>query len=284
MKIVNHVLQGAKFLKANASGGPLEPALIVLHDTAGRLEKGSSVNWLRSKGCKVSAHVVVELDGTVTQMVPFNRRAWHAGKSSFKGRVGCNGFSIGIELVNPGRLDARGKAWFGACGATEIKHCATPEHGDGYWMPHPPAQVEAVTAICKAIVEEYPRCNDITTHWEVSPGRKVDPNPLFPLDAVRRAVLDPSPDDEEDDDRPPAEPVKPPMSTGAKTGVAAGGVGAVAVGVEATKTVTGQTKSIVQDVKEVVPIPPASSFVYPALILAAALIGAVLVIRRRKDG
>ena len=65
MKIVNHVLQGAKFLKANASGGPLEPALIVLHDTAGRLEKGSSVNWLRSKGCKVSAHVVVELDGTV---------------------------------------------------------------------------------------------------------------------------------------------------------------------------------------------------------------------------
>lgn len=281
MKIVNHVLQGVRFVRANAFGGPLEPALIVLHDTASRIEAGSAVNWLRSKKCTVSAHIVVELDGTVTQMVPFNRRAWHAGKSSFKGRVGCNGFSIGIEMVNPGKLDAKGAAWFGACGATGIQHCATPEHGEGHWMPHPQAQVDAVKSICRAIVEEYPRCNEITTHWAISPGRKIDPSPLFPLEDVRRAVLEHDPDEVDDDQRPPAEPVPPPLSTGAKTGVAAGGVGAVAVGVEATKTVTGQTKSIVQDVKDVVPIPPAGSLVYPALIVAVALIGAVLVIRRR---
>lgn len=278
MTITNGLLAGVKYLRANAMGGVLEPALIVLHETAGRIEPGNAVNWLRSKACKVSAHVVIERDGSVTQMVPFNKRAFHAGKSTWQGRVGCNAFSIGIELVGPGKLDAKGKAWFGPCGAAGIQPCATPQHGDGFWLPFTDAQVKATIEVCQALVEEYPRCNQITTHWEISPGRKIDPNPLFPLDAVRKAVLDVT-EAEDDDERPPADPVKPPMGTAAKTGIATG-VGAVGAGGAVTISEVGQGVQVAKDAKGLVP--PMGSFVWPALILAAGLIGAVLLYRRAR--
>lgn len=280
MKISNHRLSGVRFLRANASGGPMEPALIVLHETAGRLEKFNSVNWFRSPKCTAaSAHIVIERDGTVTQMVPFDRRAFHAGKSQWKGRSGCNAFSIGIELVGPGKLDANGLAWFGPCRADGIEACGTPHHGDGFWLPFTTAQIEATKQICRALVEEYPRINEVVTHWEISPKRKVDPNPLLPLDDVRRAALDPTEADEteEEDDRQPADTVPPPpVSTAAKTGIA-GGVGAAGLGTAIATTKEGV--EVAKQAKEIVP--PATSYAWPALILAAAIIGAVLLIRRR---
>ena len=47
---------------------------------------------------KVSAHVLIDREGVVTQFVPFHQRAWHAGVSVFDGRSACNDYSIGIEL------------------------------------------------------------------------------------------------------------------------------------------------------------------------------------------
>jgi N-acetylmuramoyl-L-alanine amidase len=188
MKIAAHRLRDAPFIAAHASGGEMKPTLIVLHDTAGRLEANSSVNWFASDECSTSAHVVIERDGTVTQMVPFNKRAFHAGVSEWKGKAFCNAFSIGIEIVNPGKLDKDGRAWFHKkteAGFTGTKRAKTKEHGDGWWLPYTPEQIEAVTALCKALVASYP-IEDITTHWAVSPGRKIDTGPLFPLDDVRR--------------------------------------------------------------------------------------------------
>ena len=46
----------------------------------------------------MSAHVLIARDGTPTQFVPFDRRAWHAGRSEYCGRTACNDFSVGIEL------------------------------------------------------------------------------------------------------------------------------------------------------------------------------------------
>jgi N-acetylmuramoyl-L-alanine amidase len=189
-EIRNGRLLGAPFVNANASGGTLKPTLIILHDTAGRLDKGSSVNWFRSKECTTSAHVVVERDGTITQMVPFNKRAWHAGQSEWQGKRLCNSFAIGIEIVSPGKLDANGRAWFHKSGGDPgfrregLQHAATKEHGDGWWLPYTPEQIRAVKDLCRALVAAYPEVNDIATHWQVSPGRKIDPAPIFPLKEV----------------------------------------------------------------------------------------------------
>lgn len=196
MKIKAHKLEGAPFRAAHAFGGEMRPELIVLHDTAGRLNPGSSVDWFVSDECPNSAHVVVERDGSITQMVAFNRKAWHAGASVFKGRQNCNAFAIGIEIVNPGLLDKDGRAWFHkkterGFDTSDIKHVKTDAHGDGWWMSYTPQQIEAVTKLCRALCETY-GISDITTHWFISPKRKIDPNPIFPLDEVRRAVLNKS--------------------------------------------------------------------------------------------
>jgi hypothetical protein len=128
-------------------------------------------------------------------MVPFNRRAFHAGVSAYKGRKDCNQFSIGIEIVNPGKLDRHGRAYFHkdnqpGFDMENLVRKKTKEHGDGVWMSYTPEQIVAVTEICRALIQAYP-IEDITAHWAVAlpPGRKVDTNPLFPLEEVRKAAF-----------------------------------------------------------------------------------------------
>lgn len=184
MQINNGRVSGVRFVPANSSGGALTPTLIVVHDTAGRLDRFSSVNWFASKGCKTSAHFVVEVDGTITQMVRTDRRAFHAGQSAWNGKRFCNSFAVGIEIVNPGKLSEDGRAWFGKATTEPLTRKKTKEHGDGYWLPYYPAQIKAVKQICRVLMEEYPDCNEIVTHWQISPGRKIDTNPLFPMAEV----------------------------------------------------------------------------------------------------
>jgi N-acetylmuramoyl-L-alanine amidase len=177
-------------------GGAVTPEVIVLHDTAGRLEAETSVDWLCNKAAKASAHFVVGRDGAVTQLAPTNVSTWHAGQSRYKGKTNVNGFSVGIEIVNPGIMQSGGpgkaKAWYGALFDVAdygIEARSTPEHGSGLWMPYTEAQIEAVAGICSALVAAYPTITDITTHWAISPGRKVDTNPIFPLEQVRGRVF-----------------------------------------------------------------------------------------------
>jgi N-acetylmuramoyl-L-alanine amidase len=202
MRIRNHRIEGAPFEAARWTGGRITPDLVILHDTAGRLEKGSSVEWLQDNPNKVSAHVVIERDGSLTQLVPFNRRANHAGTSHYHGRDACNGFSVGIEIVNPGRMTAadsgsvltsdNARAWWGEIfdvDDAEIAAMETPEHGRGLWMHYTEAQIAAVIALLTALFTSYDSLKDIRPHWYVSPGRKVDTNPLFPLAQVRSLIL-----------------------------------------------------------------------------------------------
>lgn len=254
MNIVDGRLQGVRYEKAYKIGGPIKPELIVLHDTAGHLKKFNTVGWFKKpkKGNRfipVSAHFVVERDGTITQMVPANRRANHAGRSNYCGRRGCNGFSVGIEIVNPGKLDSEGRSWFGkAASKSEIEYKETPEHGKGHWLPYTDAQIKSVKRISQALVEEYPDCNTITTHWEISPGRKIDPNPLFPLEDVRQAVL--STDVEDDEPELVEEPVLVHENkTMAKSKVAASAVvqgtgGAALTTVALLETTSKQVQSV----------------------------------------
>ena len=214
MHIDNGLLKGDGVLwkKARTFGGDMKaPMAVICHDTAGRMDRFSSVNWFCDPKCDTSAHFVVEMDGTITQMVPTHKRAYHAGVSSWKGVSGLNSCSVGIEIVNPGKLDAKGNAWFGkAAEPTEIIAMSTANHGKGWWLPYTPEQIKAVTAICRALVEEYPDCNEILTHWEIAPKRKIDTNPLFPLEELRRVVFDPTPGELEEVPAPVAPP--PPVA------------------------------------------------------------------------
>lgn len=215
------------------TGKPLKPTAIILHETAGPLDKGNCVTYFQSKACaarKVNCHLVIDRDGTVTQMVDLNRRANHAGASAWKGRQFCNSFTIGIELVGPGKLDPKGRAWFQKSGGFNLADCCeTPKefiksHTKGYWLPYTPEQIKATKEVCRAIMEEYPDCNDIITHYMVSPGRKVDVNPTFPLEEVRRYAegLDDPPDEPLKSDpipnppaiAAPATPVEPAVQSG----------------------------------------------------------------------
>ena len=208
MKLTRHKLTGENVLPYEAArwiGGEIVPHLILCHDTASRLEHGAAAAYLRDNPRKVSVQFVVEWNGMVRQLVPTNRRANHAGKSHYHGHDEVNGFSIGIEIVNPGRMERVGdwsaRTWYGEVldiAEWGIVERTTPHHGAGLWLPYSEGQIGATLALCGVLADAIPTIRDIRTHWYVSPGRKIDTNPLFPLDALRSLVLgrdDPSDED-----------------------------------------------------------------------------------------
>jgi N-acetylmuramoyl-L-alanine amidase len=176
-------------------GGAIRPEIIVLHETASRLDAGGAIGWLCNPAAKASAHFVIDREGRATQLAVCNMQTWHAGLSSYKGREYVNRFSIGIALVGPGQRRAGtagpARAWFGEeypIDHYRLELVRTPEHGNGWWMPFTEEQLRMTAALCELLVDAY-GLTDITTHWAVSPGRKVDPNPLFPLDWCRKLAL-----------------------------------------------------------------------------------------------
>jgi N-acetyl-anhydromuramyl-L-alanine amidase AmpD len=184
------------FVRSPNQSGRITPTLIVVHDTAAWLTKGNAVKYFKKRLARVSAHFVVDRDGTITQMVECDRKAWHAGKSSYNGRKNCNAFSIGIEIVSPGKLVRKGGkdpvAWFGQTfpdDENNIVDVKTKAHGSGAWLEYTPEQIKSVEKICSALVDAYP-IRDIVAHWEISPRRKIDTNPVFPLEDLRHKTLD----------------------------------------------------------------------------------------------
>lgn len=171
---------------------------IIVHDTAGHLKGTDSVDWLCNPGAKASANVVVMRDGSIVQLAPLNMVTWHAGVSNYKGRTNCNAFTTGIEIVNPGRMvryqsgysnnTAEPHKGVKVSGDLDVSRVKTKEHGDGYWLAYTDAQIETVTELCRAIVAEY-GAHFIAAHYEIAPRRKVDVNPRFPLEELRRNVF-----------------------------------------------------------------------------------------------
>lgn len=163
----------------------MRPRLILIHETAGSLTRFNSRDYLCDNPRKVSCHLVIERDGTVSQLADFDRVTYHAGKSEWRGVSGCNGLSIGIELVGPGRLDSQGYPWFKT--STPFLPAVpgtVPGTKPGYWLPFTEAQYVALERVVRHLVAGYP-IEDIRGHWEVSPGRKEDPNATFDWRRVR---------------------------------------------------------------------------------------------------
>lgn len=179
-----------RFVPTEHVGGRIEPSLIVWHDTASRLATDGVVSYLKNNPSKVSAHFVIGLDGELVQMADCDRKTNHAGESAWRGRRYCNGFGIGVEVLSPGKLVGRGAeavSWFGQkFPLGMLTHHDGPQHGGpGWWLPYDRRQLETAEALNGALVRAYPSIIGVAGHFEVSPGRKVDPGPHFPLERMR---------------------------------------------------------------------------------------------------
>lgn len=130
------------------------PDMIVLHYT-GMATGEAAESRLCDPASEVSSHYLVHEDGRVVQMVRESDRAWHAGKSSWRGESDVNSCSIGIEIVNRG-------------------------HQLGY-DAFPRRQIAAVIELCRGIAVRHAIAPErVLAHSDVAPGRKIDPGEKFP--------------------------------------------------------------------------------------------------------
>ncbi len=198
MKIKNHRLfldddRPADFLLSpNRRTDRLDPRFLIIHYTAGA-SFGSSVAWFQNPIAKASAHVVIGRDGQITQMVAFNQIAWHAGTSAWNGLSGINDFGIGIELDNSGSLDQRGQhwfTWFNELIPVEEVLVATHKNEivERGWHVFPTQQLEALVEVAATIIDKY-EISEVLGHDDISPHRKIDPGPAFPMASFRSKVL-----------------------------------------------------------------------------------------------
>jgi len=137
-------------------GGPWIERLFL-----GRIDPEAHPALASFTALRVSAHLLVRRSGAVVQYVPFHRRAWHAGASSWQGRSDCNDFSIGIEV-----------------------------EGSAAW-PFLGAQYRCLAVVLRALADAYPRIDlptAVVSHADVAPGRKSDPWDTFDWPRLRRLL------------------------------------------------------------------------------------------------
>ena len=141
----------------------LPVSMIVLHYT-GMQSAEAALARLTDPAAAVSAHYLIDEDGTIHRLVAEDKRAWHAGQSHWRGITDINSASIGIELVNPG-------------------------HEFGY-REFAPAQIEALIPLLSEIKDRYEITRgNIVGHSDIAPTRKQDPGELFPWAQLARVRL-----------------------------------------------------------------------------------------------
>ena len=142
-------------LPPGAFGGPWIDQLFT-----NSLPAGEHPYFAEVCGLRVSAHLLIRRSAEVIQYVPFTARAWHAGRSSYRGREACNDFSIGIELEGADRI------------------------------PYEDAQYRVLAQVVAALCVAYPSLSPerLVGHSDIAPERKTDPGPAFDWPRTRRLV------------------------------------------------------------------------------------------------
>lgn len=197
MRIDGHQLQGERvaFRASPNQGGPFarpNPDTIIIHYTAGANAE-SAIRTLSDPARRVSAHLVVDRQGAVAQLVPFDAVAWHAGASRWGDREGMNQHTIGIEIDNAGQLqeqDGRLVSWFGRQYSPEQVVWGVHRHQTRStpWHRYTSVQIQVTMELCRLLISAY-GIDHILGHEEIAPLRKIDPGPAFPLDALRGELL-----------------------------------------------------------------------------------------------
>ncbi|WP_132052646.1 N-acetylmuramoyl-L-alanine amidase [Pseudocnuella soli] len=213
MFIENHLLKAEhaheKIVQSPSPNarGIIDPDYLIIHYTAGDTAR-AAIDWFMNTANnpdKIAAHIVLDLDGTITQLVPFNRRANHAGSSVWDGVENFNFHSVGIELVNPGfcekltdgsykrKVTATKHQSYPAGRAKDIletrhKHKFWTANDNKHWFKFPKAQLTALYELSKTLVNHYQMVT-VLGHDDISPLRKPDPGPCFPWREFKTNVL-----------------------------------------------------------------------------------------------
>jgi AmpD protein len=172
-------LEGSKWRASpNCDERPagMAPELIVIHNISlppgefggdwiealftNRLDPVAHPYFTQIHHLRVSAHLLIRRSGAIIQFVPFHQRAWHAGKSNYRGRAQCNDFSIGIELE----------------GADDIDYESV--------------QYKKLAEVIRVLMAVYPSLSRdrIAGHEHIAPGRKTDPGPAFDWEWFRQLL------------------------------------------------------------------------------------------------
>lgn len=213
MKISNHWLEAETaaekitITKSGNAGELIDPDYVVIHYTATDTAR-SAIDWFlntRNNPNRIAAHIVLDYDGTLTQLVPFNRKANHAGPSTWDGDDFFNSLSIGIEIVNPGfvekisngsfrrRITDTSFKTYPASDSAKImkavhKHKFWTDKENRYWFIYPEAQMQSLYKLCKTLFKTYHLVNAVG-HDDISPARKPDPGPAFQWDLFKTNVF-----------------------------------------------------------------------------------------------
>lgn len=141
----------------------LPVSMIVLHYT-GMQTAEEAIARLRDPEAKVSCHYLIAEDGTILRMVAEDKRAWHAGRSHWRGVTDVNSASVGIEIVNPGH--------------------------EWDYRPFPDEQIGALIPLLAEIKERHKVTRgNVVGHSDIAPARKKDPGELFPWGKLARLRL-----------------------------------------------------------------------------------------------
>lgn len=179
LSIANDILVGAQLLESpnqNARPNHTDIELLVIHNISlppgefgttsikqffcNELDCKSHAFYQEIADLKVSAHLLIDREGLLTQFVPFSERAWHAGESTFCERSNCNDFSIGIEMEG-----------------TDFE-------------PFTDSQYRSLIEVTKLLLATYSKMHvdKIVGHSDIAPGRKTDPGPLFDWARYKQAL------------------------------------------------------------------------------------------------
>lgn len=139
-------------------GGKIIPRGVVFHHSEGGFL--GTLDWIKNSKSKVSYHVLIRPDGARFVVVPYDRRAWHAGESSWKGKSGCNDFTVGIAFS-----------------------------GDTYKRKLTDDEILSAKELFDYLRKKYSfEKDDFTDHRTVSPSRKDDLNPVE-FERLKKAIL-----------------------------------------------------------------------------------------------
>lgn len=161
---------------------------LVMHYTAAP-DAQSALAWMTNKQAQASAHLLIGKDGSITQLVPFDTVAWHAGASLWVDRTNLNRWSIGIEFDNYGLLTQKvgGKWKRGNVSFDEDQVVVAPAKrgfSNYGWPKFTEEQITAGLEVSRLIFQTYDML-DVIGHDDINTLGKVDPGPAFPLERFR---------------------------------------------------------------------------------------------------
>lgn len=173
------------YLSWGRESQPVDPRFFMIHATASSQRAGALAEFLRTRDA--SYHLIVDRDGAVIQLVDFDKVAFHAGASEYRGLSGLNRYSLGIGLVNAMQLKCEGEKDSGCTSVyyssevvsrDDVKEATAASGETTYWQSFTPEQLHALNGILAALALAYgPK--EIIGHEHVS-QRKSDPGPAFP--------------------------------------------------------------------------------------------------------